>query len=109
MNRGRRGELVEFGRKTEAEAIRDILDRHPDGIFGFIIYRVAYGNDAEFAQFVDRLTAYAHVKLDEDDTGDQIKPHLQFDIRDDADQLEGASLESVREFVNISLNSGSAC
>jgi hypothetical protein len=103
MNRGRRGELVEFGRKTEAEAIRDDLDRHPDGKFGFTVYRVEYGNDADFAVFIDRLTAHAHAKLDDDDTGDQIKDLLQWDIRDDATELDGVSLERVRGSVSVPL------
>lgn len=83
--------------KTQAEAIRDSLHRTHNGKFGFTIYRVAYGNDEDFAHFLEILTANANYHLDNDDTGDEIRHLLEWDVRDNQSQLDGASISQVRE------------
>lgn len=95
MNNGRRGNLTNFDRRTEAEAIRDNLPRHHNGRFGFNIYRVSSGEDDEFARFIQKLTAHAHAELDRDDTGDQIRDMLDWNVQDEPD-LRGATIGEVR-------------
>ena len=97
MDNERRGETCDFGRKTQAEAIRDSLYHHHDGKFGFRIYRVTYGNDKDFAEFLNLLTAYANSELDGDDTGDEIRHLLDWDVQDNEWEWSGASMNEVRE------------
>ena len=89
--------MTEAGKKTLAEAIRDRLPKSHDGRFGFPIFRVSYDDDTAFARFIELLTAHANAGLDEDDTGDQIKDLLHWDIWNDEAQLRGASIDQVRK------------
>ncbi|KAK3704507.1 hypothetical protein LTR37_013790 [Vermiconidia calcicola] len=101
LNRAvRRGQLTDAGRKTEAEAIRDTLPRNHDGKWGFRIYRVNYDSDKDFARFVELLTAHANLALDEDDSGDEIRHLLSWDIQDSEAELSGASIDQVRDMFN---------
>ena len=94
----RRGELTDFGRKTEVEAIRDRIHRTTkDGKVGFTVYRVAYGNDEDFTRFLELLTAHVHAQLDEDDCGDDVKLLLDWNVQDDEAELNGASINQIRE------------
>lgn len=93
---GRRGELTDFGRKTEAEAIRDTLRKSHDGKWGFNIYRVDYSSDQNFSRFVELLTAHATVALDYDDTGEAVKHLLDWNVQDNKTDLNGATIGEVR-------------
>ena len=89
--------MCAFGHKTQAEAIRDSLYRTHNGKFGFTIYRVAYGNDEDFARFLQILTANANDQFNNDDTRNEIRHLLEWDVRDNQAELDGASISQVRE------------
>lgn len=96
QNTQRRGYLTEHDTKTEAEAIRDSLEDYHDGKRGLTAYRVDYSNEEDFLRFMELLTRYARVNLDNDDTGDQIKGLLDWNVQDNKTEFEGATINEVR-------------
>lgn len=93
-----------FGRETEAQVILDALPDYHDGTFGYVVYRTVYGNDEEWGRFMDRLSQYANAALDRAPDGVNIKDSFQWDVRENREELEGASIAEVRKYVtNIPL------
>lgn len=82
---------------SEAALIRDEFGFHHDGKCGYVVYRCVYGDDEKWSRFVDRLTAYATLALQRDEDGHLIKDDFAFDIRDNEEELSGASKAQVRK------------
>lgn len=82
--------------ESEAIGIREHLDRHHDGKFGYVVYRCVYGDDAKWARFLERLTTFTNTGFRENEDGEIIKPYFAWDVRDDEEELQGASKAKVR-------------
>ena len=82
--------------RSEALGIRDHLDRHHDSKFGYVVYRCVYGDDHKWASFMEHLTAYTNTGFRENEDGEMIKPYFAWDVRDDEEELRGASKAKIR-------------
>lgn len=84
--------------KTECQVISEWLPHHHDGKFGYVIYRCVYGDDDEWACFIQRLKEYVHAALDrQSDDGHMIKDCLAWDVQENQTELNGASKTEVRK------------
>ena len=92
--------------KSAVVSIRDSPWRNNDGKFGFTIYRVTYGNDEDFARFLELLTAHLHARLDRDKNGHEIKDFLHWDVRDNESELSNATINDVRQYVLVPSTKG---
>lgn len=82
--------------QSEAAIVRDKVDEHHDRKIGYVVYRCAYGDDKRWSQFVYRLNAYVEYALRNTIDGHTLRDHFAFDIREDEQQLNGASKTHVR-------------
>ena len=82
---------------TNANWLAKKLPRYHDQKFGFAVYRIVYGNDAEWSEFMRRLTGYAEFQFSLDRHGDLMKNNFTWDIMEDRSQLEGASKVAVQQ------------
>lgn len=92
---------------SEAREVLDRLCHHHDGKIGYVVYRCVYGDDEEWFRFMERLTAYVHVSLDDDDDCKELKENLAWIVQEDVTSLDGASKAEVMRYVTR--NKTSSC
>ncbi|CAK1367003.1 uncharacterized protein RHO25_011718 [Cercospora beticola] len=84
---------------TSAEQILRALAHHLDGKVGYVVFRVTYGDDKKWEQFVERLTGYMHAGLEHEtnrEVAEALKAVFELDIRDNETELKNASKSEVR-------------
>ncbi|KAF2175366.1 hypothetical protein K469DRAFT_756269 [Zopfia rhizophila CBS 207.26] len=79
----------------ENEQIRAKLERYPDAKLGFVVYRCAYKDDAEWNQFMEYLNTHTRHNLESGGIGD-LYSRLDWNVQQDL-SLDGASKKKVRE------------
>lgn len=75
-------------------SIRDQVKRHPGCKVGFVLYRLTYSNDAQWAQFMQHLNTRTRLNLEERGDSD-LFPHVDWDVQDDP-ALQDADDDEVR-------------
>ncbi|KAF7190863.1 hypothetical protein HII31_08022 [Pseudocercospora fuligena] len=81
---------------TEADQALENLQRYHDGKPGFVVYRVAYGDDARWAEFVSRFTGLVNDCLKYDVHGPRLSENFLWNIQDNREELEGLSMGATR-------------
>ncbi|PSN73377.1 hypothetical protein BS50DRAFT_568922 [Corynespora cassiicola Philippines] len=66
----------------QCRRIREELARDPDCKLGFVIYRLTYTDDAQWARFMDHLNTRVRLHLESIGDGD-IFPHIDWDVQED--------------------------
>ncbi|KAF7190961.1 hypothetical protein HII31_08120 [Pseudocercospora fuligena] len=89
-NPGRKGDFSDCG------AILRELHKHHDGKFGYVIYRITYDNNEEWEHFMERLWEFAAAALEFALRGHEVEDRFEWDVRDDAAVLSGATKSEVR-------------
>ncbi|KAK7191171.1 hypothetical protein PSPO01_02480 [Paraphaeosphaeria sporulosa] len=78
----------------DCEIIREQLAVYPDNKFGFVVYRLAYRDDSEWARFMDWLNRRVRQVL-KNEGEDDLFTHIDWTVQEDT-QLEGATTSQVR-------------
>ncbi|OAG07940.1 uncharacterized protein CC84DRAFT_1161985 [Paraphaeosphaeria sporulosa] len=78
----------------DREIIREQLAVYPDNKFGFVVYRLAYRDDSEWARFMDWLNRRVRQVL-KNEGEDDLFTHIDWTVQEDT-QLEGATTSQVR-------------
>ncbi|KAF7190351.1 hypothetical protein HII31_08269 [Pseudocercospora fuligena] len=81
---------------TESQRILNSLPLHHDGKIGFVVYRVAYGDDERWAQFLKHLDAHVQAGCEGDKHSSKLKEAFEWDIRQDEAKLKDASKNEIR-------------
>lgn len=77
-------------------ATRELLEAHPAAKWGFVIYRCAYVNDNEWAQFMDYLNIRTRLNLES--TGDEdLFERIDWQVQEDRERFEDARPRILRE------------
>ncbi|PPJ60895.1 hypothetical protein CBER1_10964 [Cercospora berteroae] len=87
------------GIPTSAEYILEILPNYRDGKVGYVVFRVTYGDNKRWEQFIQRLTEYMHSGLEDEinrEVSEAVKAVFELDIRDNEAELKDASKSDVR-------------
>ena len=79
----------------DCDVIRDELAAYPNNKLGFVIYRLTYKDDAEWARFMEYLNKCTRQGLENDDEGALFK-HIDWSVQEDP-TLEGATMPQVRK------------
>jgi hypothetical protein len=79
----------------DIDCIREQLSLYPGSKLGFVIYRLTYSDDAQWARFMSHLNTRIRLELEEDGNGDLFS-HIDWDIQEDS-ELDGHFYETVRE------------
>jgi hypothetical protein len=74
--------------------IREQLSLHPGSILGFIIYRLTYSDDAQWARFIDHLNTRTRLGLEAYGEGD-LFAHIDWSVQSDP-KLQDADHDQVR-------------
>lgn len=74
--------------------IREELSRHPGSKLGFVIYRLTYSDDAQWARFMDHLNTRIRLGLEASGDGD-LFPHIDWSVQSDP-KLQDADDDQVR-------------
>lgn len=82
---------------SEAASIRENFHFYHDGKCGYVVYRCVYGDDQKWSEFLARLTAYVQAALRVEEDGHLIKDDFAWDVRDNEQELNGASKAKVRK------------
>lgn len=78
----------------DIDPIRRQLKNHPGTKLGFVVYRLAYSDDARWARFMHHLNTRVRLDLENDGDGD-VFANVDWDVQEDL-ALEGADEEVVR-------------
>ena len=78
----------------DIDPIRRQLKNHPGIKLGFVVYRLAYSDDARWARFMVHLNTRVRIDLENDGDGDVFK-HVDWDVQEDL-ALQDADEEVVR-------------
>jgi hypothetical protein len=84
----------------DVDCIREQLSLYPGSKLGFVIYRLAYSDDAQWARFMSHLNTRIRLDLEEEGNGDLFS-HIDWDLQEDP-ELDSALYETVREWVDAS-------
>jgi hypothetical protein len=79
----------------DIDCIRTQLSLYPGSKLGFVIYRLFYSDDTQWARFMSHLNTRIRLGLEEDGNGDLFS-HIDWDVQEDS-ELDGALYETVRE------------
>jgi hypothetical protein len=79
----------------DIDCIREQLSLYPGSKLGFVIYRLAYSDDAQWARFMSHLNTRIRLDLEEEGNGDLFS-HIDWDLQEDP-ELDDALYETVRE------------
>jgi hypothetical protein len=79
----------------DIDCIREQLSLYPGSKLGFVIYRLTYSDDAQWARFMSHLNTRIRLELEEDGNGDLFS-HIDWDVQEDP-ELDDALYETVRE------------
>ncbi|GIZ48413.1 hypothetical protein CKM354_001147400 [Cercospora kikuchii] len=88
---------------TDAEYILESLPDHRDGKVGYVVFRVTYGDNARWEQFIERLKEYMGSGLEGESNpqaAEAVKAVFELDIRDNEAELKDASKHDVRAIFN---------
>ncbi|CAK1367000.1 hypothetical protein CB0940_10341 [Cercospora beticola] len=85
---------------SEAQTLYETLDLHPNGKLCWVVYRCSYADDSEWARFVQRLYDWVRCRLGKERDGNLIINHFEFDVRDDKEKFDGASMSAIRRDFN---------
>ncbi|GIZ48412.1 hypothetical protein CKM354_001147400 [Cercospora kikuchii] len=91
---------------TDAEYILESLPDHRDGKVGYVVFRVTYGDNARWEQFIERLKEYMGSGLEGESNpqaAEAVKAVFELDIRDNEAELKDASKHDVRAQVLMSI------
>jgi hypothetical protein len=80
---------------ADCTIIRKYLSRHPDHKLGFIVFRLTYKDDAEWATFMDRLNTGTRDRLEKYGEGDMFS-HIDWNVQDDP-SMENLEPAQIRE------------
>lgn len=78
----------------DIDPIRRQLKNHPGIKSGFVVYRLAYSDDARWARFMHHLNTRVRLDLEEDGDGD-VFASVDWDVQEDP-VLQDADEETVR-------------
>lgn len=78
----------------DCDLIREELTNYPDNKLGFVIYRLTYKDDSEWARFMDWFNKRVRQILEDEGEGDLLA-HIDWTVQEDP-QLEGATPSQVR-------------
>jgi hypothetical protein len=76
----------------DCDSIREYLSRHPDHKIGFVVFRLTYKDDAQWAKFMDRLNSELKNRLEKYGEGD-LFAYIDWNVQDDP-SMEG--LDSIK-------------
>lgn len=82
---------------SDARRIYEHFWLDPDGTIGYVIYRVTYKSDEEWARFLRRLDHYARARIEMSPEPELIRDRVQWDIREDKAKYDGASKSQIRQ------------
>ena len=82
---------------TEAEKIYDTLSKHHNGKFGYVIFRCTYRDDAEWEQFMLRLSEYVNAGLAYYEKTDIVKDLFEWTVIEDKAALQVTTINTVRK------------
>ncbi|KAF1961712.1 hypothetical protein CC80DRAFT_488148 [Byssothecium circinans] len=80
---------------NDCDCIREYLARYPSHKVGFVVYRLTYKDDTEWAKFMDHLNAITRKKL-ERTSDDDLFASIDWSVQDDP-SLDGLDTDQVRE------------
>lgn len=83
----------------DIDCIREQLSLYPGSKLGFVIYRLTYSDDTQWACFMSHLNTRVRLGLEEDGNGD-VFPHIDWAVQEDPG-LDEASFESDEEMYRI--------
>jgi hypothetical protein len=87
--------LENNSKMPDIDCIREQLSMYPGSKLGFVIYRLTYSDDAQWARFMSHLNTRIRLDLEEEGNGDLFS-HIDWDVQEDS-ELDGAFDETVRE------------
>jgi hypothetical protein len=73
--------------------IREQLSRYPGSKLGFVIYRLTYKDDAEWARFMDHVNRCTRQGLEKSGDGDLFS-HIDWSVQEDP-KLQDADTDEV--------------
>lgn len=71
----------------DIDCIREQLSVYPGGKLGFVIYRLTYSDDAQWARFMSHLNTRIRLVLEEEGNGD-IFAHIDWAVQEDTELNE---------------------
>ncbi|PPJ60894.1 hypothetical protein CBER1_10965 [Cercospora berteroae] len=86
--------------ESEAQTLHDSLDQHPNGKICWAVYRCSYEDDAQWARFVQRLTDWALCRLKDEEDGELLRDHFEWNVKEDNAKFDRASMSDIRRDFN---------
>jgi hypothetical protein len=78
----------------DCASIRGQVERYPGCKIGFVVYRLAYTDDVQWAQFMQHLNTRTRLNLEEEGDGD-LFAYIDWDVQEDP-SLQDADEAEVR-------------
>lgn len=78
----------------ECVCIRERLTRHPGSKLGFVIYRLTYKGDAEWARFMNHVNRCMHQRLEKSGDSDLFS-QIDWSVQEDS-KLQDAEPDEIR-------------
>ncbi|KAF2182070.1 hypothetical protein K469DRAFT_713149 [Zopfia rhizophila CBS 207.26] len=79
----------------DLDDVRRVLEENLGSKWGWVVYRITYGDDAEWERFMNHLNTRVRLELEAEGNGDLFS-RIDWAVQDDL-KLEDASIRKVRE------------